>query len=255
MTSNSAEVSGERAGAGPDAIFSLPRLAEIYDALDGDRNDLDAYGAIAHDLGARSVLDVGCGTGELALRLAANGIETVGVDPANASLDVARTKPGAEHVGWVHGVTPDALPIEVDVVTMTGNVAQVFIADNEWDATLVSARSALRDGGHLVFEARDPAARAWFEWTPEASRSTTDTVHGPVESWVELTEVALPLVSFRWTFRFLADDTELTSDSTLRFRSREEITASLERSGFAVTDVRGAPDRPGREFVFIARAE
>jgi hypothetical protein len=66
---------------------------------------------------------------------------------------------------------------------------------------------------------------------------------------------AAPLVRFQWTFRFLADDTELTSDSTLRFRSREEMAASLERSGFAVTDVRGAPDRPGREFVFIACAE
>ena len=42
------------------------------------------------------------------------------------------------------------------------------------------------------------------------------------------------------------------SDLTLRFRERQEIEDSLERSGFQVVDVRQAPDRPDREDVFIA---
>ncbi|MBA3279296.1 MAG: class I SAM-dependent methyltransferase, partial [Geodermatophilaceae bacterium] len=50
-----------------DNIFEHPRLVAIYDALDPDRSDLDAYAAIADELGARSVLDVGCGTGTFAL--------------------------------------------------------------------------------------------------------------------------------------------------------------------------------------------
>ena len=50
----------------PDAIFDHPRLAEIYDAFDGPRDDLAAYLAIADELGAQRVLDVGCGTGCLA---------------------------------------------------------------------------------------------------------------------------------------------------------------------------------------------
>jgi hypothetical protein len=60
------------------------------------------------------------------------------------------------------------------------------------------------------------------------------------------------LVSFRYTFRF-GDGTVLTSDSTLRFRTRPEIEASLAAAGFAVREVRQAPDRPGKEFVVIAR--
>jgi ubiquinone/menaquinone biosynthesis C-methylase UbiE len=47
----------------PDAHFADPRLARIYDPLEGDRRDLDAYVAMAAEFGARSVLDVGCGTG------------------------------------------------------------------------------------------------------------------------------------------------------------------------------------------------
>jgi len=67
--------------------------------------------------------------------------------------------------------------------------------------------------------------------------------------------VKLPLVTFRWTFIFVADGSVLTSDSTLRFRERFEIERDLAAHGFEVEGVRDAPDRPGREFVFIARRE
>lgn len=70
---------------------------------------------------------------------------------------------------------------------------------------------------------------------------------------MEVTEVALPLVSFRGTFRF-DDGTDLVSDSTLVFRSGAEIEASLADAGFVVREVRDAPDRPGREWVFVAEA-
>jgi hypothetical protein len=46
--------------------------------------------------------------------------------------------------------------------------------------------------------------------------------------------------------------TVLTSDSTLRFRSHDELTHSLLAAGLVADEVRDAPDRPGREFVFIA---
>ena len=59
---------------GPDEIFANPRLARIYDHLDADRRDLLAYLALVHQFGARSVLDVGCGTGTFACLLAAAGM-------------------------------------------------------------------------------------------------------------------------------------------------------------------------------------
>jgi SAM-dependent methyltransferase len=239
-----------------DRLFDDPRLAAVYDDLDGDRSDLDLYLALVEELGASSVLDVGCGTGTLACRLAQQGKDVTAVDPAAASLEIARAKPHAHRVNWVFGDATMLPPLRVDLAVMTGNVAHVFLRDDDWAATLRAVLGALRPHGVFVFEVRDPAKRAWLEWTRDKSSRRIETRRaGPVESWVEITAVDLPLVSFRTTVVFEADGSVETSDSTLRFRSRPEIASSLMEAGFAVEDVRDAPDRPGRELVFIARRD
>jgi SAM-dependent methyltransferase len=236
----------------PDRIFADARFAEIYDDLDGIRDDLDHYELIVAELEAESVLDVGCGTGVFARRLGARGLTVVGVDPAAASLEVAASRPGADRVSWMLGDVTTLPPLAVDLATMTGNVAQVFLTDADWSATLVGVHGALRPGGRLVFETRNPADRAWTRWNPAASITRLASAAGLVEHWVELLDVRLPFVSFRHVVRFLDTAEVLTSDSTLRFRDRDEVDASLSASGFTVDEVREAPDRPGREFVFLA---
>jgi hypothetical protein len=64
-------------------------------------------------------------------------------------------------------------------------------------------------------------------------------------------EVSEPLVTFRWTYVFASDGQVLTSDSTLRFRERQEVEADLIAQGYEVEGVRDAPDRPGKEFVAV----
>jgi SAM-dependent methyltransferase len=236
-----------------DPIFEHPRLAAIYDALDPDRSDLDAYVAIAEELGARRVLDVGCGTGTFALLLADRGFDVTGVDPAGGSLDVARAKLGGERVRWIRGTAKDLPSMQVDLATMTGNVAQAIVDPSDWEGTLLGVYDALRPGGHLVLETRDPARRAWEEWNRAASYKVTEIEGiGAVESWVEVIDVRGALVTFRWTGVFASDGQVLTSDSMLRFRERDEVEATLVAHGYAVKEVRDAPDRPGREFVFFA---
>ena len=59
----------------PDSIFENPRLVRIYDFLDGKRVDLDHYISIAKELKAKSILDVGSGTGCFALLATAHGFQ------------------------------------------------------------------------------------------------------------------------------------------------------------------------------------
>ncbi|SFI41770.1 Ubiquinone/menaquinone biosynthesis C-methylase UbiE [Paenibacillus sp. UNC496MF] len=238
-----------------DPLFEEPRLADVYDLFDSpDRPDLDPYVAMADEFGARTIVDLGCGTGNLACRLASLGKEVIGVDPALASLAVARRKTCAERVNWIHGTADALVGLQADLITMTGNVAQVFLADEEWSSVLHACRAALRPGGRLVFEVRDPAKQAWRNWDRAQTYQEIDSPSGGrVASWTDLLDVRLPLVSFRHTFVFRGDGNVLTSDSTLRFRSKGDIMDALSAAGLSVEDIRDAPDRPGLEFVFIAR--
>ncbi|MEI7057302.1 class I SAM-dependent methyltransferase [Nocardioides sp. CCNWLW239] len=238
----------------PDAAFADPRQAVLYDVFDDDRSDLDAYVAIVREVGARHVIDLGCGTGSLAVRLAGEGLVVVGVDPAAASLDVARSKPHADRVTWING---DATAVVggasgADLVVMTGNVAQVFVEDEDWSDTLTAVHSALRPGGWFVFETRRPEVRAWESW--DLRPTTVDLPDGRTAVVTRtVTTVDLPLVTFEGSTTL--DGDILTSTSTLRFRAREEIERDLLAHGFTVRDVRDAPDRPGKEHVFLARAD
>lgn len=239
----------------PDAEFDDPRLAVLYDVLDPDRSDLDAYARIVTEVGARSVLDVGCGTGTFAVLLAERGVAVTGLDPAGASLDVARSKPYADRVTWVHGVAADLPPLQVDVATMTANVAQVFLTDQDWTDNLRAIHRALRPGGHLAFETRVPEARGWQRWTPETTRATTDVPGlGPVTEWMEVTDVRQDplLVSFTAHNEF-PDGQDIISTSTLRFRSREEVEESLATAGFEQVSVGELPYAPGRGWLVRAR--
>jgi len=242
----------------PDAIFSRPRLARVYDALEGDRSDLDTYLSLAAEAGA--VLDVGCGTGTLACLLAARGAEVLGVDPASASVDVARSKPGADRVNWLVGTAPDAAADAAnhqrfELATMTANVAQVFLTDADWISTLHAIRTCLRPGGLLAFETRNLEDRAWERWTKEQSHQVVDAgADGLVEDWAEVTAVDGELVTFESPTVFLRDGERVESTSTLRFRSQDALQSTLAEAGFCAVEIRELPYAPTRGWLVLARS-
>ena len=155
----------------PDPHSENPRLAAIYDPLEADRRDPDLYTGIVAEVGARRVLDVGCGTGTLCCALAGRGLSVVGLDPAAASLDVARGKPGAERVRWVLGEVAALPRLRVDLVTMTGKRRQVFLTDGAAlvpDSTLrfrsrEETECSPGEAGFVVEDVRDAPDRPGLE--------------------------------------------------------------------------------------------
>ena len=244
---------GGNDGRVSDALFDDLRLAGVYDALHPDRSDLDAYIAIIDEVHASSVLDVGCGTGTFACRLAAGGLAVVGVDPALASLDVARGKPHADRVRWIHGDATMLPPLAVDAAVMTGNVAQVFITDDEWLATLAGTHARASPGWSVgVRESRAGEASVGAVDARAHPHDGGRRRHRNRRVLGDLLAVDGDLVTFRSVTRLHRDGLEIESRSTLRFRDRTELLASLDATGYDIVDVRDAPDRPGLENVFIA---
>jgi SAM-dependent methyltransferase len=140
-------------------VYADDDAAALYDLLNPwDASD-DFY--LSYVLEAGSVLDVGCGTGRLLHRAreAGHGGRLCGIDPDPASLARARRRADVE---WVEGRAADMTwEREFDLAVMASNVFQVFVTDDELAASLAATRSALVDGGRLVFGTRNPRVRAW----------------------------------------------------------------------------------------------
>jgi ubiquinone/menaquinone biosynthesis C-methylase UbiE len=96
-----------------------------------------------------TVVDVGCGTGTLAIALAADGAEVVGVDGDPEVLALARAKPGAGAVQWRKGLAT-ALPLagaRPDRVVMS--LLLHHLGHEAKRTALAEAVRVLRPGGRL----------------------------------------------------------------------------------------------------------
>ncbi|KAB0640524.1 class I SAM-dependent methyltransferase [Burkholderia latens] len=229
MTSGPAP-SGER-------LYSDPRLVAVYDLFNAGDRDFAFYTSC---IGAarQRILDLGCGTGTFARRLAAAGHDVVAIDPAPAMIDHARRQPGADAVRWLacdlDGLPPGA---PFDAVVMTGHAFQCLLTDADIDATLRGVRRVLADGGRFLFDTRNPRVEPWRNWTPQASASRIESPEfGSVELHHELIAVDGSIVSFDTYYRFRRDDMQLKSTSRLRFITQRDLQARVAAAGFSSTD-------------------
>ncbi|WP_128379611.1 class I SAM-dependent DNA methyltransferase [Streptomyces cavernae] len=243
-----------------DRAFGDASLAGLYDAL----NPWGAGEAFYLELvlGASAVLDVGCGTGVLlrCAREAGHGGRLCGLDPAAAMLVQARRR--APAVEWVLGDLVSARGRwdgGFDLATMTGHAFQVLISDAEIRTALAAVREMLAPGGHFVFETRNPAARAWEQWTPDRVRDITDAEGRPVRVWHEVeTPVSGELVTFAETFEGPAWPRPQISHSTLRFLGAEAVAGFVREAGLVVQAQYGDWDRrpmsaTGPEIITVAQ--
>jgi SAM-dependent methyltransferase len=231
---------GAAAAAYSDAMAALdPRLVELYDQDNPDGPDHDYFRALADRLDARTIVDLGCGTGSLTVTLARGGRYVVGVDPDEAMLGFARSRPGGEGVHWVHGDSRSITAAAVDLVVMSGNVAQAIVGE-AWARTLSDVFLALRPGGILAFESRNPAVRAWERWTRQHTYGARETGSGPLVEWMEVTGISVDgTVVIEAHNIFEATNEHLVYTDRLAFRSRHQIESDLASAGLLALNVWG----------------
>lgn len=232
-----------------------PRIVDLYDQ-DNPPGPVDTLVlALADRRGPRRILDPGCGTGALTVRLAGPGRTVIGADPSATMIDHARRRPGAEAVTWIHGDADAVLTDPVDLVLMTGHVVE-HLEDPAWHRTLRALGRLLADGGRLVFDSRNPAARAWETWRQEVP-TIRPTMHGPLRERTEIDALDGGRVRARFHNVFERSGDHVVQAETFVFRDLGRLTGDLEDAGFAVVspvgDHSGVPfDGLQRELVIEA---
>lgn len=141
------------------------RNAAVYDDRHGSSIDDALAGRLVDEAALANgslVLDVGAGTGRVAIPLAAHGCRVVAIDVSAAMLDRLREKSKALALHAVVGEA-HALPFGADVVDAI-ILARLLYLVEEWRDALDEAVRVLRPGGVLLHEwGNGDADEPWVE--------------------------------------------------------------------------------------------
>ena len=246
-------------GPSSNALYFDTNLAQFYDVANRWGADFDYCLGLVTD--AASVLDLGCGTGELAAALAQSR-RVVGVDPAAAMLDVARARPGGEYVEWVE---QDArtlrLPERFDLVLLTGHAFQVFLTNEDQHAVLATIAAHLAPHGRFVFDSRNPALRTWENRNRHDSmRRLEHPQLGAIEAWTEPHyDENRQILTYVNGYTVLSTGKTFSASAQIRYTEQETLARLIDAAGLTVErwlgDWDGSPYHPGaKEIIPLGRA-
>ncbi len=258
------------------SFYSRPGLhVEVYDALQHEvpgGDDIGFFRRLAETT-AGPILELGCGTGRVAVPLAEAGHVVVGLDRSRPMLDRAegrrRSLPPEvrRRLRFVEAdMTDFRLGRRFGLVFAAFRVFMCLLDPASQRAALDRVRRHLRPDGLLVVDLFDPLLDRLTPGPqpgrevdvvrhPDTGRrvrvATFDRVNDPVDQ--RMTE--------RWRFTELDDDDRVLREEvetlTLRWTFRHELRHLLELVGFEVTaefsDYSGSPPAYGHEIVIVAR--
>jgi SAM-dependent methyltransferase len=148
---------------GYDASTYGERIAGIYDELFGATLDTDAAVELLAGLaGHGPVLELGIGTGRLAVPLSGRGIEVHGVDSSRAMVEQLRRKPGGADIPVTIGDLRD-VPVEgkYGLVFLAFNTLFALVSQDDQLRCFDSVAAHLGPDGAFVIECFVPDMTRW----------------------------------------------------------------------------------------------
>lgn len=212
-----------------------------------------------------TVLDIGCGTGQHALRLAAEGLKVTGLDSSPRLVAVAKHKARAAGLTGVRFRVADAAELRArrsfDAAICLNYVLSFFHTNERLRAMLEGVFRALRPGGvfildHHFFFPPTQEEGLLGQWTEECTvrGQRVRMTHGPVVDW------DTQLSTDRLTHRFLEGDRvvrEVRSTEVRRIILPQDLQYHLGSAGFEVLawcerwDLEAEPE--GQSSAIVAR--
>lgn len=249
-------------------------VAEFYDwedrwHLENQAQDLQFYRRIAKRIGG-PILELGCGTGRLAIPLAKAGYEVTGIDASAGMLAKAEEKTNElkpavrERLDFVCARMEDySLDREYSLIIVPYNGFLLLEDDDTCRAALECAKRHLKPEGLLILDTyenfldHEPHDEAQHRWTYENRKNSVkiscyESIHQDYDNQVTVFDITY-IDKFK-------DGTERTRHAPLRLRTifRYQMELLLNERGFEVRsvygDYNGAPHKPG-SFTMLTVAE
>lgn len=224
-----------------------------YDPLEGYRDpqayDLEDRGydadvplteQFARALGG-PLLDLACGTGTMALRLAAQGYQVTGVDIIPEMIKWASQKAAAQGVS-VEWVVADARTFQLQkqfpFIYMLGNAFQHFLTRADHEALLARVWEHLSPAGSFLFVTRNPTLKNLFEARfPEPQKyikdDGTQLIASEQPQYDPITQIQHWTFHNQWLYP-TGQQKEQTLQTALRYVFPQEMEALLFYNGFEI---------------------
>lgn len=250
-------------GTAEDAV----RFARFYDLrYDDHSDDIEWCRGLASRTGG-PVLELGCGTGRVAVPLAGDGHRVVGLDQSSAMLDRARERARAAKVEatFALGDMRDySLQETFPLILVLLNTFLMLEPDDRW-AFLARAREHLSPGGILVIDVFQPdPERIASADGGVAEEGRFDTGEGSNVTIFSSTQATVDRSVFTWTCDETASDAVVRRYSRtviLNYLYRREAELLLPAAGLEIERIHGdydgnaADERSPRLIIVAGRRE
>ena len=231
------------------------QIARFYDAENAELvEDLPAYALLADRFGG-PVLEVGCGTGRVALHLAQQGIRVVGIDVSAAMLRRARQHADERGLSgplltWRKAdMRTLALDEQFGLCTLAYNTFAHLLTQDDQIAALERIAAHIRPGGGLALDLRNLIVDVLANGSPglDFERVFTDpaTGHAIMQRSLASLDWASQIVDVTWVYD------EITPDSIVkrtliparyRYTFGPELRLLLRLAGFSPVELYGDYD-------------
>ena len=238
-----------------------------YDLVDtGYEEDRPVIEQWAQSLGG-PLLDIACGTGRVAIPLAAQGYSVTGVDIMPEMIARASEKAAAQAVA-VEWVVADARAFQLQrqfrFMYMVANAFQFFLTRADQEALLARVREHLHPEGCFLFETRNPSPRNLYErrrpglqqfTMPDGGRLT---IADEQPRYDPMTQIQHCASRYRWLHPG-GQQVEKTKRTALRYVFPQEIEALLFYNGFHIRACYGSWQQEpltadAREMIYVCES-
>lgn len=230
---------------------------EIYQGFINYPQEYQFYKKICQKYGASNILELACGTGNLAPFFIKDFKNYFGLDYSEAMLAIARNK--NPNANFTQGdMRQFSTKEQLDAILITGRSTSYLTSDSDLEATFSSVRENLKTKGVFIFDCID--SERFMRYILENKNVRHESNANGKEfyrdsKWRKIESESYQLIDWKAKYFKIENDNKifLGQDQTIfRAFNSSEIKQKLKSSGFKLLEFFDRPTYAFDTYMFVA---